>query len=82
MKSSIEVYMTIDFFPDLRNCQTTLDELAMRKQKLVTLEEIYTLCKTYQVPYFETSAHTGFGVEECFYEAVSMLKTSLIIFVF
>jgi len=34
------------------------------------------------MPYFETSAHTGFGVEECFYEAVSMLKTSFIIFVF
>ena len=64
--------------PDLRNCETT----KKNKQKPVTLAEIYTLCKTYQMPYFETSAHTGFGVDECFYEAVSMLKTSFTIFVF
>ena len=62
---------------DLINCSTTLDKLTRMKQKPVTLAEIQTLRKRYQVPYFETSAHTGFGVKECFYEAVSMLKKAL-----
>jgi hypothetical protein len=65
--------------PDLRNEKTILDRLARRKEKPVTLKEIYQLCKTYQMPYFETSAHTGDGVEKCLYEAVSILKTSFII---
>ena len=36
--------------PDLRNCETT----KKNKQKPVTLAEIYTLCKTYQMPNFCT----------------------------
>jgi hypothetical protein len=63
--------------PDLRKCETTLHRLARKKQKPVTLKEIQQLCKNYQMPYFETSAHTGFGVEECLYEMVSMFKNKL-----
>lgn len=66
--------LSVFLLSESRHDEHILADLKKMEQMPVKQKDIDLICKRHSLKCFETSAQTGYGVETCLNEAVSIIK--------